>query len=62
MLVGRRGGINIYQFNYIGDSVVYEGVMAQEVEHLPGVVSYRSDGIRMVDYSRLGFPMRRISP
>jgi len=39
----------------------YRGVMADDVEHIPGVVTVGEDGYKRVNYSKLGFEMRRIS-
>lgn len=51
--IGKHNGINIYSFDYVwGQPSV--GVMADEVEHIPGAVHIHSSGYKMVDYSKLG--------
>ena len=61
-LVGKRNGYNVYDFNYIGESQRYRGVMAQEVlKTNPNAVAVDPrDGLLMVDYSKLGFEMERV--
>lgn len=54
-------GINIYKFNYKPEFIekynlpkgTQLGVIAQEVEHIPDVVSENEDGYKLVDYSKL---------
>lgn len=54
-------GLALYQFRYIGDSVLYQGVMAQDVlEHTPSAVAYTADGYMAVDYQALGLEMTRV--
>jgi hypothetical protein len=50
--------INIYKFNYIGDSNKYIGVMAHEV---PWAAKRHSSGYLMVDYNKLDVEFRRIN-
>jgi hypothetical protein len=59
-LVGHlNNGLGIYRFNYIGDGNIYVGVMAQEVELLvPDAVTIGIDGLRRVNYSKLGIIMK----
>jgi len=46
------GGLNVYSYDYIwGEPSI--GVMADEVEHIPGAVSTHSSGFKMVDYSKV---------
>lgn len=46
------GGINVYEFNYIGQDKVETGVMAQEVEKvIPEAVITGDDGLKRVIYS-----------
>ena len=59
--VGDVDGINIYEFSYIGEPGLYRGVMAQEVEHIPGAVVEHPDGYKMVDYSKIGIPFERLN-
>jgi prepilin-type N-terminal cleavage/methylation domain-containing protein len=53
-LVGNHGGINLYEYQYVGDSKRYRGVMAQEVIHIPGAVMLDESGYFMVNYDVLG--------
>ena len=46
-------GINIYKFDYIDGEKDQVGVIAQEVESLPGVVITMPNGYLAVDYTRL---------
>ena len=50
--------INIYKFNYIGDSNKYIGVMAHEV---PWAAKRHPNGYLMVDYNKLDVEFRRIN-
>jgi hypothetical protein len=48
-------GLQLYRYRYIGDDVVYVGVMAQEVaERVPDAVTLGENGYLQVDYSKLG--------
>ncbi len=47
--VGQKNGINIYEFNYIGGSKRFRGVIADEVPKAVIVIG----GISFVDYSKL---------
>ena len=61
--VDARTGLNLYNFSYIGDpdSVLYEGVMAQEVlEYMPEAVTLREDGFYTVSYGMLGLTMKEV--
>ena len=49
--------INIYKFNYIGDSNKYTGVMAHEV---PWAAEMHPSGYLMVDYNKLDVNMEKI--
>lgn len=53
-------GTNIYQFRYPGIPATFSGVMADEVEHIPGAVSQRG-GYSFVDYSKVDVPFERVS-
>lgn len=52
-------GINVYSFEYkpefkdIAGHGKFIGVMAHEVEHIPGAVAVHSNGYKMVDYSKV---------
>jgi len=54
-LISHKNGINIYSFNYDTEKFPYlskepqTGVIAQEVEHIPGAVEEREDG-KYVNY------------
>lgn len=51
-LVGRYKDINIYRWKYVwGEEAT--GVMADEVEHIPGAVIDGPGGFKMVDYGRV---------
>lgn len=59
-LVGKdtRTGLNLYEFNYIGDGTRLRGVMADEVESImPDAVSKDDLGFASVDYKMLGLEM-----
>lgn len=46
------GGLNVYSYDYVwGEPSI--GVMADEVEHIPGAVMTHSSGYKMVDYSKV---------
>lgn len=49
------GGTMAYEYNYRGDSPEnrHAGVMAQEVEHIPGAVTTHPSGYKMVDYAKV---------
>ena len=62
MRIGTAGhGLPLYTFRYIGETDIYEGVMAQDVLHvMPSAVSVAEDGYYRVDYEQLGIPFRRL--
>ena len=47
-------GHNLYEFRYKTGAQRYIGVMADEVEHVPGAVHVDADGMKYVDYSKIG--------
>jgi hypothetical protein len=54
-------GLPRYEFNYIGQTKRYCGLMADDVEKLyPEAVSYDNDNFAMVDYRYLGTTMEEI--
>jgi hypothetical protein len=54
-------GLPLYSFRYVGETEVYEGVMAQDVLGvMPEAVSVAEDGYFRVDYERLGIPFHRL--
>ena len=61
---GKDDNPNIYSFNYKKDkNTKWKGVMAQELigtKHSDAVIT-DAEGFYMVDYTRLGFPMVKIS-
>lgn len=52
-------GVNVYEFEYKPEyrdtwgHGRFRGVMAQEVEHIPGAVDIHPDGYKMVDYAKV---------
>lgn len=57
-LHGIENGVNVYEFNYKGQNTKWIGVMADEVENIPGAVIDK-DGIKYVDYSVVGVQFRK---
>ncbi len=57
-LHGIENGINVYEFNYKGQSTKWIGVMADEVTNIPGAVIDK-EGIMYVDYSVVGVQFRK---
>jgi len=56
-LIGKSpSNINIYKFNYKGDSTVYEGVIANE---LPWASVEASNGYLMVDYNKIDVELKK---
>jgi hypothetical protein len=54
-------GLPLYQFRYIGDARVWEGVMAQDVlAYRPDAVLTGPGGVMLVDYAALGIEMRQV--
>ena len=54
-------GLPLYTFRYVGETGLYEGVMAQDVLGvMPDAVSVAEDGFYRVDYEMLGIPFRRL--
>ena len=54
--IGELPGVGMaYEYNYKGDSPEnrHAGVMAQEVEHIPGAVSTHKSGYKMVNYAKV---------
>lgn len=63
-LIGQSSnGINIYQFNYIGDDVRYEGVMAQELlgTIYEDAVIMGDDGYYKVNYNKIDVEFKKLS-
>lgn len=50
--IGEKDGYGIYSFKYKWDDTEYVGVMADEVEHIPGAVT-RFGGVAVVNYGAL---------
>jgi hypothetical protein len=62
-LVGKSSlGINIYQFNYIGEEELYEGIIAQELigTEYDSALSLNGDGKYLVDYSKIDVEFKKI--
>ncbi|SMX31678.1 tail fiber domain-containing protein [Octadecabacter ascidiaceicola] len=52
-------GLPIYHYSYIGSSVVFEGVMAQDVlMHTPAAVITYPSGLMAVNYDMLGIEFK----
>lgn len=52
-------GINLYLFQFRGDTTVYQGVLAQEVELVrPDAIERAGGGYMRVNYAKLGLEMR----
>lgn len=59
--VHKATGLNIYDFNYIGQKGRYRGVMADEVEKVkPEAVMRDGNGIASVNYAMLGIPFEKV--
>ena len=55
-------GINIYEWNYIGNTQRYRGVMAQEIlERHPEAVALQPDGYLSVYYGKIDVNMERVN-
>lgn len=64
ILVGKsQSGVNIYQFNYIGQDGLYEGVIAQELlnTEFNDAVILGDDEMYKVDYSKLDVEFKQIN-
>jgi hypothetical protein len=62
-MIGIADGIPIYEYDFVPETGIegrWRGVLADEVEHLPGVVTVGKDGYKRVDYGLLGFKMARV--
>lgn len=55
--IGVRNGHTIYEWRYLGSSVRYRGVMAQDVIDIDPQAVAIENGYYAVDYARLGFEM-----
>lgn len=53
---GLHGKYPLYEFNYIGNSMRYIGVMAQEVREIDPDAVHNVDGLLMVDYDKINVP------
>jgi hypothetical protein len=63
-LIGKSPlGINIYEFNYIGESDLYEGVIAQELinTEFESALSLSEDGKYRVDYNKIDVEFKKIN-
>jgi hypothetical protein len=64
VLVGQsNSGINIYQFNYIAEEGLYEGVIAQELldTEFQNAIVEGEDGMYKVDYSKLDVEFKKLN-
>ena len=62
-LVGQSPlGINIYQFNYVGEEGLYEGIIAQELigTKYESALSLNNDGKYLVDYNQIDVEFKKI--
>jgi hypothetical protein len=62
-LIGKSPfGINIYQFNYIGEEGLYEGIIAQELigTEYESALSLNNDGKYLVDYNQIDVEFKKI--
>ena len=58
-LIGQSpSGINIYNFNYKGDDITYQGVMAHQV---PQASFVHDNGYLMVDYSKIDVEFKKVN-
>lgn len=59
---GKHNGYTLYDFNYIGNPQRYRGVMAQDVQKInpDAVATNPENGLMMVDYAKLGFPLQKL--
>jgi hypothetical protein len=63
-LVGKSpSGINIYQFNYIGEDGLYEGIIAQELidTKYESALSLNEEEKYVVDYSKIDVEFKKLS-
>lgn len=63
-LIGKSpNGINIYQFNYIGEEGLYEGIIAQELigTEYESALSLNEDGKYLVDYNKIDVEFKKIN-
>jgi formylglycine-generating enzyme required for sulfatase activity len=62
VLIGKtESGLPLYTFRYIGDTTIYQGVMAQDVLKLmPEAVVVMPNGYMAVYYEMLGLTMERV--
>lgn len=55
-------GVGVFQFRYIGQPTLWEGLMASDVSvTMPKALKQGDDGLYMVDYDRVGFEPREIA-
>jgi hypothetical protein len=62
-LIGKSPlGINIYQFNYIGEEGLYEGIIAQELigTEYESALSLNEEGKYLVDYNKIDVEFKKI--
>lgn len=60
--VDERTGLNLYEYNYLGTTRRYIGVMADEVEQrFPDAVYEDRHGFKGVDYQQLGLELKEVA-
>lgn len=63
-LIGKSNdGLNIYQFNYKGETGLYEGVIAQELigTDFENALSLNTDGLYEVDYNKIDVEFKKLN-
>lgn len=62
VLIGKaENGLPLYTFRYLGDTAIYQGVMAQDVlKFMPEAVVVMPNGYMAVNYEMLGLTMERV--
>jgi hypothetical protein len=59
--VDEETGLTIYEYNYIGGTQKYRGVMADEVEQfMPDAVHYDDEGFASVNYGMIGIELEKV--
>ena len=63
-MIGKSlSGINIYSFEYKDKSFgkgVFQGVIADEVAHIEGVVTRLANGLDLVEYGKIDVEFKQI--
>lgn len=61
MFVRMEGPYNIYHFRYLWSDIVYEGVMADQVQKIMSAAVTTIDGYLAVDYGMIGLKMVKVA-